>query len=136
MLILLVAGLVGMGVAVAIWFPLSVMGTSEPPRRAMAKVVQTGACPTGMDVVEVDGSNKAKLDACGHREGEQVEVIWKAGSPDLVQTASSAPTGKPLANRLASLLLWLSASAGGVYAYLFRYGPIKLPKLLADPKPS
>lgn len=140
-LILLVAGLVGLGVAAAIFFPLAVMGAPEPPQRMTAKVVKTGACSQGMDLVEltVDGALKqAKLDACGHREGEQVDVMVPADTSGelLVQTASSAPTGRPLANRLASLLLCLSGFAGGLYAYLFRYGPIKLPRLLADPKPS
>ncbi|TWP49346.1 hypothetical protein FKR81_24895 [Lentzea tibetensis] len=140
MLILLVIGLVGVGVAVAIWFPLSLMGAAEPPRHVSAKVVKTGACNQGMDVVEVElgGSVKqAKLDACGHHEGEQVDIVVpESADGDLVvQTASSTPTGRPLANRLASLLLCLSGFAGGFYAYLFRYGPFNLPALISDPKP-
>lgn len=140
MLILLVGGLVGVGVAVAIFFPHSVMGAPEPPQRVAAKVVKTGSCQQGMDMVEVEvgGTKKqVKLDACGHREGEQVDVVLPVdtGGDMVVQAAQSTPTGRPLANRLASLLVWLSAAAGGVYAYLFRYGPIKLPKLLADPNP-
>jgi hypothetical protein len=140
LLILLVVGLVGVGVAVAIWFPVSVLGSPEPPRHTSAKVVRTGNCGQGMDVVSlsVDGAEKeAKLDACGHREGEQVDVVMPAtvSSDTVLQTAASAPTGRPFADRLASLLLLMSAFAGGVYAYVFRYGPIRMPTLVSSPKP-
>jgi hypothetical protein len=133
--ILLVFGLVGIGVAVALLVPLKVMGAKEPPRRVAATVVETGACGQGMDTVEWDANGEkkqAKLDGCGHQKGETVEIVL-TGS-DMVQSAASQPVGPPVASRLTALLLCMAALAGGFYAFLFRYAPLNAPAVLPTPR--
>ncbi len=137
MFILLVVGLVGIGVAIALLVPLKVLGAQDPIRRVSATVVESGACGQGMDTVEwdADGSKKqAKLDGCGHRKGETVEVVLTSG--DMVQSAESVPVGPPVASRLTALLLCLAALAGGFYAFLFRYAPLRAPAILTTPRPG
>ncbi|ANZ36182.1 hypothetical protein BBK82_09010 [Lentzea guizhouensis] len=137
MFILLVVGLVGIGVAVALLVPTKVLGSSEPPRRVAATVVESGSCGQGMDTVEwdADGQKKqAKLDGCGHRKGETVEVVVSDG--DMVQSAASVPAGLPMSSRLTALLLCLAALAGGFYAFLFRYAPLRAPAVLPTPRPG
>jgi hypothetical protein len=129
--ILLVVGLVGIGVAVALLVPLKMLGAKEPVRPVAATVVETGACGQGMDTVEWDAGGekkKAKLDGCGHSKGETVEIVT-TGS-DMVQSAASVPAGPPIASRLAALLLCLAALAGGFYTFLFRYAPLRAPAVL------
>jgi len=135
--ILLVVGLVGIGVAVALLVPLKVMGAADPIRRISATVVESGSCPQGTDTVEwdADGTKRqAKLDGCGHRKGETVEVVLTSG--DMVQSAESVPVGPPVSSRLTALLLCLAALAGGFYAFLFRYAPLRAPAVLASPRPG
>lgn len=131
MFILLVVGLVGIGVAIALLVPYKVLGAGEPARRVTATVVESGACGQGMDTVEwdSDGTKKqAKLDGCGHRKGETVEIVMT--SSDMVQSAASVPVGPPVASRLTALLLCMAALAGGFYAFLFRYAPLRAPAVL------
>ncbi|HEX7303209.1 hypothetical protein [Lentzea sp.] len=131
MFILLVVGLVGIGVAVALLVPAKVLGAAEPPKPVAATVVETGACGQGMDTVEWDAGGekkKAKLDGCGHSKGETVQIVM-TGS-DMVSSAASVPTGPPVSSRLTALLLCLAALAGGFYAFLFRYAPLRAPAVL------
>lgn len=135
MFILLVFGLVGIGVAIALLVPLKVLGAEEPPRRVAATVVETGTCGQGMDTVEwdADGEKKqAKLDGCGHQKGETVEIVLTGN--DMVQSAAAQPVGPPIASRLTALLLCLAALAGGFYAFLFRYAPLRAPAVLPSPR--
>jgi hypothetical protein len=129
--ILLVVGLVGIGVAIALLAPARVLGAEEPPRPVTATVVETGSCGQGMDTVEwdADGAKKqAKLDGCGHHKGETIEVVLTGN--DMVSTASSVPAGLPVGRRLTALLLCMAALAGGFYAFLFRYAPLRAPAVL------
>ncbi len=134
MFILLVVGLVGIGVAVALLVPTKVLGAADPPRRVAATVVESGSCGQGTDIVEWDAGGRkeqAKLDGCGHRKGETVEVVVPAdGTGDMVQSAASVPAGMPVSSRLTALLLCLAALAGGFYAFLFRYAPLRAPAVL------
>lgn len=135
MFILLVVGLVGIGVALALFLPAKVLGAEEPPRPVMAKVVESGSCGSGMDTVEwdADGQKKqAKLDGCGHREGETVEIVNTGG--EVVASAASVPAGLPVGRRLTALLLCMAALAGGFYAFLFRYAPLRAPAVLPAPR--
>jgi hypothetical protein len=135
--ILLVVGLVGIGVAVALLAPAKVLGASEPPRPVAATVVETGACGQGMDTVEWDAGGQkkqAKLDGCGHRKGETVEVVTTG--TDMVSSASSLPAGLPVGRRLTALLLCMAALAGGFYAFLFRYAPLRAPAVMPSPRQS
>ena len=135
MFILLVFGLVGIGVAIALLVPLKVLGAEEPPRRVAATVVETGTCGQGMDTVEWDANGEkkqAKLDGCGHQKGETVEIVM-TGS-DMVQSAAAQPVGPPIASRLTALLLCMAALAGGFYAFLFRYAPLRAPAVLPSPR--
>ncbi len=131
MFILLVVGLVGIGVALALLVPAKVLGAEEPPRPVTATVVETGSCGQGMDTVEWDAGGEkkqAKLDGCGHRKGETLEVV-RTGD-DMVASAASVPVGLPVGRRLTALLLCMAALAGGFYAFLFRYAPLRAPAVL------
>ncbi|MFS8101239.1 hypothetical protein LFM09_29355 [Lentzea alba] len=133
--ILLVFGLVGIGVAVALLVPLKVLGAEQPIRPVSATVVETGSCGQGMDTVEWDANGEkkqAKLDGCGHRKGETVDIVLTG--TDMVQSAASQPVGPPIASRLTALLLSLAAGAGGFYAFLFRYAPLRAPAVLPTPR--
>jgi len=133
--ILLVVGLVGIGVAIALLAPAKVLGAEEPPRPVSATVVESGSCGQGMDTVEwdADGQKKqAKLDGCGHTKGETVEIINTGG--EMVSSAASVPAGLPVGRRLTALLLCMAALAGGFYAFLFRYAPLRAPAVLATPR--
>ncbi|MCG8923772.1 hypothetical protein [Lentzea sp. CC55] len=134
--ILLVVGLVGIGVAVALLVPLKVLGATEPLRPVAATVVETGTCGQGTDTVEWDANGEkkqAKLDGCGHTKGEKVEIVLTGG--DMVSSAASVPSGPPITSRLTALLLCLAALAGGFYAFLFRYAPLRAPAVLPVPTP-
>jgi hypothetical protein len=133
--ILLVVGLVGIGVAVALLVPAKVLGAEEPPRPVTATVVETGSCGQGTDKVEWDANGEKKqavLDGCGHRKGETLEVV-NTGK-DMVSSAASVPSGPPVGRRLTALLLCLAALAGGFYAFLFRYAPLRAPAVLPTPR--
>lgn len=118
-LVLLVIALVGLGTAVALWWPRSSVGES-----ATATVVKPGSCGAReLDQVElkVGGQlRKARLDGCGHREGETLEVLVPAETSGefTVQTAGAVSDVVPLSVRLATLMLCLSGLAGGFYVYL------------------
>jgi hypothetical protein len=122
-LVLLVIALVGLGTAVAVWWPRSVMGESAG-QRVSATVVATGSCGAReLDQVEVrvDGQpRKAQLDGCGHREGETLDVLLPvdASGDFTVRTAGAVSDAAPLSERLATLMLCLSGLAGGFYVYL------------------
>lgn len=135
MFILLVVGLVGIGVAVALLAPAKVLGAEEPPRPVAATVVETGACGQGTDTVEWDAGGQkkqAKLDGCGHSKGETVEIVTTG--TDMVSSASSLPSGLPVGRRLTALLLCMAALAGGFYAFLFRYAPLRAPAVMPSPR--
>jgi hypothetical protein len=94
-------------------------------------VVTSASCQGGnqYDTVEltIDGQKKrARLDACGHHEGEvlDVQVPDGAGNGDLlVQAAGAAPAGSGMSQRLSTLLVSISALAGAGYAHLLRRRP-------------
>ncbi|MCR3748093.1 hypothetical protein LX88_002031 [Lentzea californiensis] len=135
MFILLVVGLVGIGVALALFLPAKVLGAEEPPRPVTATVVESGSCGQGMDTVEwdADGQKKqAKLDGCGHTKGETVEIVNTGG--EMVSSAASLPVGLPVGRRLTALLLCMAALAGGFYAFLFRYAPLRAPAVMPTPR--
>ncbi|MEV0681072.1 hypothetical protein AB0I60_31595 [Actinosynnema sp. NPDC050436] len=121
-LILLVVGLAGVAAAVALWWP---GGTAVEVRRAQATVTTPAPCG-GSDTydrveLKLDGQARtAKLDGCGHREGEAVEVVLPADTTGdfTVQVADSTPVAAPFGTRLAAMLVCLSGLAGGLYAYL------------------
>ena len=134
MFILLVVGLVGIGVAIALLVPSGVLGAADPPRPVAATVVETGSCGQGMDTVEWDAGGEkkqAKLDGCGHRKGETVEIVTTGSG--MVSSAASVPSGPPVSSRLTALLLCMAALAGGFYAFLFRYAPLRAPAVMPGP---
>ncbi|HUQ55316.1 hypothetical protein [Lentzea sp.] len=135
MFILLVVGLVGIGVAIALLVPSRVLGAADPPRPVAATVVETGSCGQGMDTVEWDAGGEKKqatLDGCGHREGETVEIVTTGSG--MVSSAASVPAGPPVSSRLTALLLCMAALAGGFYAFLFRYAPLRAPAVMPGPR--
>ncbi len=118
---LLVVGLTAVAAAVALWWPR----TSAEVQRATATVVAPASCgdPDAYDRVELtigDRPHTAKLDGCGHRQDEVVEVVVPTDTSGefTVQAAASTPAGMPFEVRLTTLLMCLSGLAGGLYAYL------------------
>lgn len=118
---LLVAGLLAVAAAVALWWPR----TSTEVQRTTATVVEPASCgdADAYDRVELtvgDRKHTAKLDGCGHQRDEVVEVVVPTDTDGefTVQAAASAPAGMPFEVRLTTLLMCLSGLAGGLYAYL------------------
>lgn len=120
-LVLLVIALVGLGTAVAVWWPLSGVGESE---RVTATVVKSASCgKRELDQVEVTVGGRVRtvpLDGCGHGERETLEVLLPEDTSGnfTVQTAGAVSDAVPLPQRLETLMLCLSGLAGGFYAYL------------------
>jgi hypothetical protein len=127
--ILLGSVLVGVGVVLLVWWPGS--ASSAEGHRASATVVTSASCQGGnqYDTVEltIDGQKKrARLDGCGHHEGEVLDVQvpdGAAGGDMLVQSADAAPAGSGISRRLSVLLVTISALAGAGYAHLLRRRP-------------
>ncbi|TQM81001.1 hypothetical protein FHX81_3361 [Saccharothrix saharensis] len=118
---LLVAGLLAVAAAVALWWPRA----STEVRRTTATVVEPASCGAAdaYDRVELtvgDRKHTAKLDGCGHQRDEVVEVVVPTDTDGelTVQAAASTPVGMPFEVRLTTLLMCLSGLAGGLYAYL------------------
>ncbi|MCK2237331.1 MULTISPECIES: hypothetical protein [unclassified Crossiella] len=133
-LILLAVGLVGLGTALVVWLrPVLAGGSTQAQTREVSAVVITSTPCTGQaarDVVEieVDGQKRqAKLDGCGHRQGETLKValpVPVAAGDLVVLPAGAAPTGPGLEGRLSSVLLALACVAGALYGFLLR---VRLP---------
>lgn len=133
-LILLGVGLVGLGTALVVWLrPLLGGVPAQAQTKEVSAVVLTSAPCSGQaaqDVVEleIDGQKRqAKLDGCGHRQGETLRVALPvpAAAGDLVVLpAGAAPTGSPLEGRLSSVLLSLACVSGALYGFLLR---VRLP---------
>lgn len=115
----------GVGVALAVWWPGS--GGATRARSVSATVVSASSCqgPNAYDTVEltIDGQQeRARLDGCGHREGDviTVDVPRSTGGDLLVQPSGATPVGSGIAGRLSALLVSIAALAGAGYAHLLR----------------
>ncbi|MEU4807294.1 hypothetical protein [Actinosynnema sp. NPDC023587] len=124
-LILLVVGLAGVAAAVALWWPGGASTASAETQRVQATVVTPAPCGGSdtYDRIEVkigDQARTAKLDGCGHRSGEVVEVVLPADTNGefTAQMAGSTPVSTPFEGRLTAMLVGLSGLAGGLYASL------------------
>lgn len=127
---LAVVVLLGVFVSLVLWLSVpGVFGLTEDlprPRRVMATVTKGAGCgdAAGGETVTFvhDGrEHQATLDACGHRQGEPVEVGMPddLGQQELVVHASEAATGESDARRPVAFVLFLSAClAGGFFQYL------------------
>jgi hypothetical protein len=138
-LVLLVVGLVGLGAAVGlVWVLSGVSGSATVSgERVTAEVLTSTSCgaPDAHDTVRFTAggeTREARLDGCGHAEGETFEVIVPAGATT-VMVAGAVPEGVPLATRLNALLLVLSAVAGGGYAFLVRRPVVSARRTPASP---
>ncbi|CAM4088980.1 hypothetical protein KIPE111705_40005 [Kibdelosporangium persicum] len=127
---LAVVVLLGVFVSLALW--LSAPGlfglSTELPgaTRITAKVTKGSSCAdtaNGEIVTFVhDGEeHQATLDACGHREGEQVDVSVPAELAGTITVhGAEAATGESGARRpVAYILFLLACFAGGGFAYLY-----------------
>jgi hypothetical protein len=97
---------------------------------AQARVVTAAACdqPGAAEVVAlvVDGrERRARLDGCGHRPGESIEVSvstgW-AGEP-LVHGARASTGTESISRQFGLVLLMLAGIAGAGYGLLVLRGP-------------
>ncbi|WP_143174350.1 hypothetical protein [Streptoalloteichus hindustanus] len=136
LLVLTVIGLVGFGATVAVWWPLSGSwtGGGDSGRRVGATVVTSAPCGAAeaSDVVEVQvegRTRRARLDGCGHRQGETFDVDLPASVPadgDLrvwLAGTGSTGAGPGLETRLRAVLLALASVSGGLLAFLVRKRP-------------
>jgi hypothetical protein len=82
----------------------------------------------------------AKLDGCGHRDGEPVDVSVPSGASgaDVVVHAASAATGESDYRRPLAFLLFLASSlAGGAFIHLwFNVLPPRKPSPKPNPNPK
>jgi len=119
-------------VVVILWFlsgfasaRFALPGTTQ---RVTATVLKSASCQ-GQDANDtvsftVGGvAHQAKLDACGHQQGERVQVLLPVDATTLaastvVEPADAAPGDSAgLSHRVAFLLLVVSAAVGGSYSY-------------------
>lgn len=143
-LILLVVGVAGVGAAVAAWWPLT--GDVTAGQQVKATVTNPVACgaPDARDGVSVpvDGKPRpAKLDGCGHRKDETLDVLLPAdtGGDLVVRTPDTAPRGVSLHTRMTGLLVALSAVAGAGFALVLgrtRTPTRTPPKAAPEPVPA
>ena len=126
---LLVAGIVGFAVLVAAWWVgpgLFGTGPTAPERVVTASVMESASCadPNAEATVsfELDGQTReAVLSACGHSDGEQLEVAVPMDSSGEVLTvrAAEAQVGQhDLRRPIGLLLVALSSLSGGTYAFV------------------
>ncbi|MET0134836.1 MAG: hypothetical protein ABW215_14740, partial [Kibdelosporangium sp.] len=101
---------------------------STETRQLTATVTAGSGCAAGGGDERVtftmDGrEHQAKLDGCGHREGEPVDVsVPSTPGSDMVVHAASAATGESDARRpVAFILFLLSSFAGGAFAFVYFY---------------
>jgi hypothetical protein len=102
-------------------------GATRPTTQLTATVIKGAGCSQASDGERVtftkDGNeHEAKLDGCGHHDGEPVDVSVPAGAggPGIVVQAASAATGESDARRpVAFTLFLLSSFAGGAFALIF-----------------
>lgn len=131
----LLTGVFGVTLASVLWLAdpgLFRLGPDpEAEKTATATVVrglECGQAGPGETVTFSDGGQEfqAQLDACGHREGETVEVAVpteNTGDQTVVHAASAAPGNEGPGRRLSLPLLVLSTFAGAGYATLVKRGP-------------
>ena len=129
----LLTGAFGVTLASVLWLAdprlFQLGGEADAEKTATATVVtglECGRPGQGETVTFTDGGRevRAQLDACGHGEGETVEVAVPAeGDKSLVRVASAAPGNEGPGRRLSLPLLMFSTFAGAGYAVLVKRGP-------------
>lgn len=103
------------------------LDANQPVTTSVTATVTKGAgCGQAEDgelvTFKQDGKqHQAKLDGCGHTEGEPVDVSVPAGaSGDLVVHAAEAAVGESDGSRPVAFILFLLANlAGGGFAYIY-----------------
>jgi hypothetical protein len=139
----LLTGVFGVTLASVLWLAdpglFRLGGEADVEKTATATVVtglECGGAGQGETVTFADGGReiRAQLDACGHSEGETVEVaVPTEGDQGLVHAASAAPGSEGPGRRLSLPLLVLSTFAGAGYAVLVKRGPRRAVPTAAAP---
>ncbi|HEY8373690.1 MAG TPA: hypothetical protein VIL00_13170 [Pseudonocardiaceae bacterium] len=131
-LVLLALGLVGVGTAAVVWWPVwfgAGEGTATRPATATVQAHAPCGDPQARDTVEfeLDGErHQARLNGCGHRAGEVLQVaVPTEADPSgelVVQLADAVPVteGPGLGRRLTMVLLAVAGMAGGVLLLALR----------------
>jgi hypothetical protein len=131
----LLVALFGIAFALVLWwFGANAFGfntTQASGQSVVATVTHGAVCGQSANGESVtfkqDGSERqARLDACGHQDGETVTVTLPEGAAggQLVVHAEQAGTGmNDVRRRVALPLLVLGTYAGAGYAFLVRRGP-------------
>jgi hypothetical protein len=124
------AALVGLLIVLGVWWvgPDLFGPAPEPDERVVAaSVVEPVSCASQTATQEtvrftVDGDERdALLSACGHDEGESVDIAVPEdldADPLLVRAADTLPGHRDLRRPVGMLLMVLSCLAGGGYAAL------------------
>ncbi|MPY97817.1 MAG: hypothetical protein GEU97_07415 [Actinophytocola sp.] len=129
---ILVACVVGFIVLLFAWWmgPDLFAGKDEPARVVTASVVKPADCTESTPVetitlADVDGKQEARLRACGHDKGEQLQVVLPAEPADgelTVHTADTEIGHSNLRQSVGLLLIALSSAGGATYAVLVARG--------------
>jgi hypothetical protein len=118
-------------VVVALWMVAGLAGShrssTSGDRPVMATVTASASCQ-GADSEDsisftMDGTtHQAKLNGCGHRPGEAVEVLVPAGydaNTAFAQADATPGDSAGLSHRIAFLLLIVATAVGGACGYRF-----------------
>lgn len=129
---ILVACVVGFIVLVFAWWvgPGLFSGTDEPARVVTASVVEPADCTAATPVetvtfIDGEGKREARLRACGHDKGEQLQVVLpqEPGAGELTVRSADTETGHSnLRQSIGLLLVALSCAGGATYALLVTRG--------------
>lgn len=127
-----VACLVGFIVLLFAWWvgPGLFSGNDEPARIVTASVVKPVDCTATTPVetvtfTDASGKQDARLRACGHDKGEQIQVVLPEGQGTGELTVHSADTPMGHSNLRQSvglLLVALSCAGGATYSLLVMRG--------------
>lgn len=134
-------------VIVGLWLVAGFAGShtsaTAAARQVEATVTKTASCQGGdtQDSVgyRLDGAgHTAKLDGCGHQQGERLTVLVSAGS-GVVEPADAAPgDASGLSHRVAFVLLIVATVVGGLFAHRFAHthrGEARSPAKKFTPEP-
>lgn len=129
---ILVACVVGFIVLLFAWWigPGLFAGKEEAARVVTASVVKPVDCTASAPIetvtfTDVDGQQEARLRACGHSKGEQLQVVLPAEPADgelTVRTADTEIGHSNLRQSVGLLLIALSCAGGATYAVLVARG--------------
>lgn len=131
---LAVVAFAGVLVLAVAWFiGPDLFGRTPAPEHRIVEATVTGptSCLESGDgetvEFEIDGETRGgTLDACGHSQGESLDVAVPVTAGEglvEVRLAATAPGHSDLRRPVGLVLLALACAGGGIYGYLLQRGP-------------